>query len=114
LGSALQKAFAQTPDGQYDVLSLALSRSHESGSIPLDLTKTDEVQRVFTQFRPDCEPEFWIVGNEQLCNITHIIHLSGVMHCAAERRPDAAEKVRCIVLMLFVLGRLFTEVCCDG
>lgn len=88
MGTAIRKAFAQTPDGQYEVLSLALSRSHEFGLISLDLMKMDEVDRVFKQFRPDCELHCW----QPIVNTT-VIYLSGVIHCAAERRPDVAEKV---------------------
>lgn len=69
LGTAIRKAFTQTSDGEYEVLSLAFSRSHDSGLVSLDITKKDEVERVFRQFQPA-----WVI------------------HCAAERRPDAAEK----------------------
>jgi hypothetical protein len=72
LGTAIRKAFAQTSDGQYEVLSLALSRSHEFGLVPLDLTKEDEVERVFRQFRPNCEFDYGRCVVNVIITLTYI------------------------------------------
>ncbi|KAF8887601.1 NAD dependent epimerase/dehydratase [Infundibulicybe gibba] len=63
LGSALRQAFSN-----HQVLSLAHSRSGD-GLVKLDLTDPLGVQKIFNDFKPD-----WVI------------------HCAAERRPDVAEK----------------------
>jgi dTDP-4-dehydrorhamnose reductase len=55
LGAAIRQAFSQTSDGQFEVLALGLSRSRELGLVSLDLTKGDEVEEFFRQFRPNCE-----------------------------------------------------------
>lgn len=65
LGSAVRAIFEDSPA---EVLPLSLSRDGE-GLERLDLTLQDQVQRKFTEFKPD-----WVI------------------HCAAERRPDVAEK----------------------
>ncbi|TFK38122.1 hypothetical protein BDQ12DRAFT_684002 [Crucibulum laeve] len=66
LGTAVSDAF--TSKGSTDVLSLSHSRTG-NGLVQLDLTNNEEVERVFKEFKPD-----WVI------------------HCAAERRPDVAEK----------------------
>ncbi|KAG6918388.1 hypothetical protein DXG01_014789 [Tephrocybe rancida] len=66
LGTAVREAFL---NANHDVLGLSYSRSGE-GLVQLDLTKEDEVVKVFTGFKPN-----WVI------------------HCAAERRPDVAEKL---------------------
>jgi len=67
LGSAVRNAFSKTLD-RYDLLNLSYSRKGD-GLTSLDLTKKEEVEGLFTKFKPD-----WVI------------------HCAAERRPDVAEK----------------------
>ncbi|KAJ7100203.1 hypothetical protein B0H15DRAFT_819132 [Mycena belliarum] len=66
LGSAVRQAFAAS--GGTEVLSLAHSRSGD-GLTTLDLLDEAEVEKVFRGFKPN-----WVI------------------HCAAERRPDVAEK----------------------
>ncbi|KAF5345944.1 hypothetical protein D9758_011432 [Tetrapyrgos nigripes] len=66
LGSAVREAFKQK-DG-VEVLALSNTRTGD-GLLPLDLTNQTEVDRVFKEFKPA-----WVI------------------HCAAERRPDVAEK----------------------
>jgi len=90
LGTAVRQAFTQTSDGQFEVLSLAFSRSHELGLVSLDLTKEDEVEKVFRNFRPNSE--LGHLGAGQL-NPVFVTSPQVVIHCAAERRPDVAEKV---------------------
>ncbi|KAF6744720.1 hypothetical protein DFP72DRAFT_1018595 [Ephemerocybe angulata] len=65
LGSAVRRAFEAS---QAEVLPLAFSRSGNS-LFQLDITKQDDVYKRFAEFKPD-----WVI------------------HCAAERSPDAAEK----------------------
>ncbi|KAG6840699.1 hypothetical protein C0991_005002 [Blastosporella zonata] len=66
LGSATREAFLSA---NHDVLGLSYSRSGE-GLVQVDLTKEAEVEKVFSEFKPN-----WVI------------------HCAAERRPDVAEKL---------------------
>ncbi|KAJ7158184.1 hypothetical protein C8R43DRAFT_360366 [Mycena crocata] len=66
LGSAVRKAFSASPAAQ--VLSLAHSRSGD-GLHKLDLLDEVAVEKAFRDFGPN-----WVI------------------HCAAERRPDVAEK----------------------
>ncbi|KAJ7666144.1 hypothetical protein DFH06DRAFT_1186039 [Mycena polygramma] len=66
LGSAVRNAFSGSPTTE--VLSLAHSRSGD-GLRKLDLLDAAEVEKVFREFGPN-----WVI------------------HCAAERRPDVAEK----------------------
>ncbi|RDB30651.1 Methionine adenosyltransferase 2 subunit beta [Hypsizygus marmoreus] len=69
LGAAVRDAFTKANSEKiFEVLSLSHSRSGE-GLVQLDLTQEEEVEKVFRQFRPN-----WVI------------------HCAAERRPDVAEK----------------------
>jgi len=65
LGSAVRAAFEQNGA---EVLALAHSRSGP-GLTQLDLTSKEDVEKAFVEFWPD-----WVI------------------HCAAERRPDVAEK----------------------
>ncbi|PFH49932.1 hypothetical protein AMATHDRAFT_62246 [Amanita thiersii Skay4041] len=65
LGSAVHKAFRSTG---HEVLSLSHSRKG-NGLVQLDLTNSTEVEKTFENFHPE-----WVI------------------HCAAERRPDVAEK----------------------
>ncbi|KDR80310.1 hypothetical protein GALMADRAFT_242662 [Galerina marginata CBS 339.88] len=65
LGSAVFSAFK---NAGFDVIGLANSRPGDSYK-KLDLTAQDEVDAFFTNLKPD-----WVI------------------HCAAERRPDIAEK----------------------
>ncbi|KAL0960085.1 hypothetical protein HGRIS_011730 [Hohenbuehelia grisea] len=66
LGSAVAAAFRQA--GNFDVLALSNSRTGE-GLTQLDLLDAREVETLFGNFNPT-----WVI------------------HCAAERRPDVAEK----------------------
>ncbi|KAJ7512754.1 hypothetical protein B0H11DRAFT_1947245 [Mycena galericulata] len=67
LGSAVRQAFiTERPDAE--VLSLAHSRSGD-GLQKINLLHEEEVERLFREFAPN-----WVI------------------HCAAERRPDVAEK----------------------
>ncbi|KAJ3980943.1 hypothetical protein F5890DRAFT_1575357 [Lentinula detonsa] len=66
LGSAVREAFKSTP---HQVLALSNTRTGD-GLVPLDLADTQEVDKVLTEFKPN-----WVI------------------HCAAERRPDVAEKL---------------------
>ncbi|KAF9262264.1 NAD(P)-binding protein [Marasmius fiardii PR-910] len=66
LGTAVRKAFTAKPDTE--ILALSNSRTG-SGLVSLDITDNEAVDVKFREFKPD-----WIV------------------HCAAERRPDVAEK----------------------
>ncbi|KZP33704.1 NAD(P)-binding protein [Athelia psychrophila] len=69
LGTQVYKAFIEQY-GSKDVLGLAFSRAAEGGHTKkLDLMDAEATETVFTQFKPD-----WVI------------------HCAAERRPDVAEK----------------------
>jgi len=68
LGTAVREAFTKTSDQHFEVLGLAHSRSGD-GLIKVDVTDKGEVTRIFTEFKPN-----WVI------------------HCAAERRPDVAEK----------------------
>lgn len=65
LGSAIYKALKET---DHSTIGLANSRAGE-GLVQLDLTDKDVVSKFFQEHKPD-----WVV------------------HCAAERRPDVAEK----------------------
>ncbi|KAI6107607.1 hypothetical protein EDD17DRAFT_1882790 [Pisolithus thermaeus] len=65
LGSAVYDAFRAGP---HTVLGLAHSRA-VGNLVRADLTQADDTRRVLEEFKPD-----WVV------------------HCAAERRPDVAEK----------------------
>jgi len=67
LGSAVRQAFIDAQAGT-EVLSLAHSRSGD-GLRQIDLLNEAEVEKVFKEFAPN-----WVI------------------HCAAERRPDVAEK----------------------
>ncbi|KAF8652386.1 hypothetical protein AX16_004414 [Volvariella volvacea WC 439] len=66
LGSAIRRAFENAQ--QFEVLPLANTRTGE-GLRNIDLTNKDQVDNLFDEFKPD-----WVI------------------HCAAERRPDVAEK----------------------
>jgi len=65
LGTAVRDAFT---NAHHKVLGLSHTRSGD-GLVQLDLTKGDEVEKLFKDFKPN-----WVI------------------HCAAERRPDVAEK----------------------
>jgi len=67
LGSAVRLAFSSKLD-EYDLLNLSFSQAKD-GFVQLDLTDTKATEIKFTEFQPN-----WII------------------HCAAERRPDVAEK----------------------
>jgi S-adenosylmethionine synthetase len=67
LGSAVRDAFERT---SHVVLALSHSRTGP-GLTQLDLLDASRVEAVFGEFKPD-----WVI------------------HCAAERRPDVAAKVR--------------------
>ncbi|TFK72105.1 NAD(P)-binding protein [Pluteus cervinus] len=66
LGSAVFRAFKEAQT--FDVIGLAFSKKGE-GLINIDLINKEEVDKLFDSTRPD-----WVI------------------HCAAERRPDVAEK----------------------
>ncbi|GJE95483.1 SDR family oxidoreductase [Phanerochaete sordida] len=66
LGTAVYDAFKASP--QNEVLGLAHSRPRGDLKV-LDLMDNAQVEKVFAEFKPD-----WVI------------------HCAAERRPDVAEK----------------------
>ncbi|KIY70702.1 NAD dependent epimerase/dehydratase [Cylindrobasidium torrendii FP15055 ss-10] len=65
LGTAVKNAFSK---GDFDVLGLSFTQTGP-GLRPLNLLDQTETEKVFTEFKPD-----WVI------------------HCAAERRPDVAEK----------------------
>jgi S-adenosylmethionine synthetase len=73
LGSAVHRAFVASAD-KPEILALSHTRTG-NGLTQLDLLDLAQAERVFSEFRPD-----WII------------------HCAAERRPDIAEKVRLRVI----------------
>lgn len=50
LGSAVREAFKSTP---HQVLALSNTRTGD-GLVPLDLTNTQEVEKVFTEYKPNC------------------------------------------------------------
>jgi len=66
LGSAVRSAFTSSPE--FEVLALSFTQKKD-GLVPLDLQDKDLVQKTFQEFNPD-----WVI------------------HCAAERRPDVAQK----------------------
>ncbi|KAE9400519.1 NAD(P)-binding protein [Gymnopus androsaceus JB14] len=68
LGSAIHHAFTNNTNQIHTVLALSHTRT-TTGLLQLDLTHKDQVEKVFAEFKPD-----WVI------------------HCAAERRPDVAEK----------------------
>ncbi|KAL1730544.1 hypothetical protein EV714DRAFT_284024 [Schizophyllum commune] len=68
LGSAIRKAFESASGKDYEVIPLSHSQSG-NGLIPLDLTDSGKVEELLSSKKPD-----WVI------------------HCAAERRPDVAEK----------------------
>ncbi|KAL1742544.1 hypothetical protein HDZ31DRAFT_84081 [Schizophyllum fasciatum] len=69
LGSAIRKAFDEASASKgYEVIPLSHSQSG-NGLIPLDLTDSGKVEDFLSSKKPD-----WVI------------------HCAAERRPDVAEK----------------------
>lgn len=51
LGSAVFDAFRSS--GQFEILALAHSRPRE-GLVKLDLLDKDNVEKVFTDFKPNC------------------------------------------------------------
>uniref|UniRef100_A0A0W0FT83 RmlD-like substrate binding domain-containing protein n=1 Tax=Moniliophthora roreri TaxID=221103 RepID=A0A0W0FT83_MONRR len=67
LGSAIHKAF-KTREPSCEIFALSNTRTGD-GLVPLDLINKDVVDAKLKEFRPN-----WII------------------HCAAERRPDVAEK----------------------
>ena len=83
LGSAVRRVFEAS---QADVLPLSFSRGG-NGLIQLDLTQQDGVHKKFEEFGPDCrfDPSHGPIP----CSLSR----SGVIHCAAERSPDASEQV---------------------
>ena len=85
LGTAVYNAFRTVPSNI--VLGLAHSRPRENLKV-LDLLDQEEVERVFAEFRPDCK--FFVYAPCVLA-LRSIIQV--VIHSAAERRPDVAEKV---------------------
>ncbi|KAJ7064986.1 hypothetical protein C8F01DRAFT_1129015 [Mycena amicta] len=66
LGSAIRSSFGVAP--HTDILALSYTRSGD-GLKQLDLLEQSKVEAVFSDFKPN-----WVI------------------HCAAERRPDVAEK----------------------
>jgi len=83
LGSAVRRAF----DAQnVDVLPLSLSRSGD-GLVQVDLTDKQATSRVFEDYKPDCGCDWPADG---LIRVNSSV--AGVIHCAAERKPDAAER----------------------
>jgi nucleoside-diphosphate-sugar epimerase len=91
LGSAINDAFRSLIGHDIEVLALAHSRSGRQ-LVKLDLLDQPEVEKTIEQFKPDCK---WILGAAFPLVVTiRIIMSIGVIHCAAERRPDVAEGVR--------------------
>jgi S-adenosylmethionine synthetase len=68
LGSAVHRAFLAST-AKPEILALSHTRSGD-GLTPINLLDLDNTEGLFQQFKPE-----WII------------------HCAAERRPDIAEKV---------------------
>lgn len=94
MGSAVREAF-KASDKHFDILGLAHSRSGE-GLVKLDLTDNAAVEKVFREFKPNCTQSK--PSTPQYVEIpADYVDISGVIHCAAERRPDVAEKVRYLV-----------------
>ena len=85
LGTQVCDAFAQAG---HEVVGLAHSRA--TGKLKqVDLLDEAKTNDVFSEFQPHCK-----------CVIIHVTRWhseasEGVIHCAAERRPDVAEKVCC-------------------
>jgi S-adenosylmethionine synthetase len=56
LGTAVSNSFlspSASQSGIFDVLRLSFSQTG-NGLVPLDLTKKDEVDKVFKEFKPEC------------------------------------------------------------
>ena len=87
---------------RHTVLGLAHSRSTDELQ-KLDLLDYEATQRVFSEFKPDCESHG---TDDRGLTLTAACVGEGVIHCAAERRPDVAEKVR--------TSRVFLTLCSDG
>lgn len=83
LGSAIYRAFKKT---DHSIVGLAHSRKAEE-LVQLDLTDKDAVSKFLREHTPDCKYSIFSVAR-----VSHKF-LTGVIHCAAERRPDVAEKV---------------------
>ncbi len=81
----MYSAFKQ---GNHVVLGLANSRSNDELR-KLDLLDQPEVEKVFKEFAPNCEFISLLTNELSLTRVP----FEGVIHCAAERRPDVAEKV---------------------
>lgn len=87
LGTAVRNAFNKDHHHDSRVLSLSHSQSGQE-LVSIDLTKTGEVDALFTQFKPNCG------SSSSIAFARSVMRVLGVIHCAAERRPDVAEKVR--------------------
>ena len=87
LGTAVYDAFKAAG---YDTLGLAHSRP--TGDLKtLDLLDTEATEELLTVFKPSCTM-FPIISTVSYI-LSDDMSLIGVVHCAAERRPDVAEKV---------------------
>ena len=73
----------------HEVTGLSHSRAGH-GLIQLDLTKQDEVGKLFEGIQPNCLLPLYLAAFVMTSGLSPSL---GVIHCAAERRPDVAEKV---------------------
>ena len=84
LGDAVYNAYKTSG---HTVLGLANSRA--TGELQqLDLLNATAVEEAFSDFKPDCEFRMF----DRLCACHGFLGV-GVIHCAAERRPDVAQQV---------------------
>jgi len=100
LGSAVYKAFKTS--GQWDTIGLAHSRTGE-GLLKLDLTIFEEVEKFLADLKVDCK---------LTCSLDTFLNAHfeyvGVIHCAAERRPDVVESVS-VVHVFFLITLAYSS-----
>lgn len=90
LGTAVFQAFK---NAGIDVVGLANSRAGTQYS-KLDLTDKGEVREFLSKIKPNCGFIPKVVSREGWeAYQSSFFPCAGVIHCAAERRPDVAEKV---------------------
>ena|SRR5277367_5011207 len=92
LGSAVYNAFL----GTHTVRVLGLAHSRASGALrALDLTDSAAVEQTFSEFFTQPEGVHERRCECLMCLMMFCIYITpaGVVHCAAERRPDVAQQV---------------------
>lgn len=94
LGTAVYDAFK---GAGYEVLGLAHSRP-KGDLVKLNLLDNTAVETAFGDFKPDCMVHYVLLSMQHWI----LKYIQGVIHCAAERRPDVAEKVWS---MLYIVHR---------